>query len=124
MIGPNLIGDQIAFGGRMAKYLEFDFDPQGRLAPQPARQRTPEGVFSALDGSEINASGHRWAVEVYSVTDQPSGRWLQLGLKDDEHQDHLLTLRLPSGSGTETASRALSSWLTDPSQVAEIVHVA
>ena len=109
----------------MAKYLEFDFDPHGRLAPQPARKKSIDGVFTGLDGRDISISGHHWAVEVYSVTDQPGGRWLQLGLKgDDEEQDHLLTLRLPSGSGVDVAARALSSWLADPTQMAEIVHVA
>ena len=109
----------------MAPYLEFDFDPTVQLAPQPARPKTTDGVFIALDGRDIDISGHHWAVEVYSVTDQPGGRWLQLGLKGDDHsQEHLLTLRLPAGSSVEVAARALSSWLIDPTHVTEIVHVA
>ena len=109
----------------MANYLEFDFDPSGRLAPQPARQKSADGVFSALDGREVSVSGQHWALAVYSVTDQPGGRWLQLGLKGDElEQDHLLTLRLPAGSGVDEAAEALSSWLVDPTHVADIVHVA
>ena len=109
----------------MTNYLEFDFDPNSRLAPQPARQKSADGVFSALDGRRISASGLHWAVEVYSVTDQPGGRWLQLGLRSEDHdQDHLLTLRLPAGSGVDVAASALSSWLVDPTHATRIVHVA
>jgi hypothetical protein len=84
--------------------------------------RTADRLFAALDGSEVRTLGHRFDLEVYSVTDQSSGRWLQMGLRG--HHDHLVTLCLPPRSGIAEATQALSQWLANPSHLVEMLDVA
>jgi len=84
--------------------------------------RTADRLFAALDGSEVRTLGHRFDLEVYSVTDQSSGRWLQMGLRG--LHDHLLTLCLPPKSGIAEATQALSQWLANPAHVEELFDVA
>ena len=43
--------------------------------------RAADRLFAALDGCEIRTFGLRFDLEVFSVTDQSTGRWLQIGLK-------------------------------------------
>ena len=74
-------------------------------------------LFAALDGSEVNSFGCRFDLEVYSVTDQSTGRWVQLGLRGTH--EHLVTLRLPIESGILEATNALSEWLSDPIHVVD-----
>jgi hypothetical protein len=102
--------------------LRVDVSQSPLLSYRTGAQRKTERLFAALDGSEVLASGRRFDLEVYSVTDQPTGRWVQLGLKG--LHDHLVTLRLPRQSGLREATTALSEWLADPSHVAEILEVA
>ena len=101
--------------------LPMGVEPSERLERRPA-EHTADALFWELDGSELDASGRQWTVEVYSVTDQPSGRWLQLGLKGA--QDHLLTLRLPNDGGTDEAARALAAWLADPDHTPDVPDAA
>lgn len=92
---------------------------------QTSRRRPSQNadrLFAALDGSEVQTSGCRYDLEVYSVTDQATGRWVQLGLRGT--QEHLVTLRLPIESGLSEATTALSRWLSDPAHAAESLHVA
>src|SRR6266542_5192248 len=46
-------------------------------APQPP---SPEQLYSALDGREVEVLGKRHRVEVYSVRDEIGRRWVQLAL--------------------------------------------
>jgi hypothetical protein len=85
------------------------------------RSRDADKLFAALDGSEIRSFGCRFDLEVYSVTDQSSGRWVQLGLRGTH--EHLVTLRLPCESGILEATNALSEWLSDPVHVVDSAHV-
>ena len=84
--------------------------------------RTADRLFAALDGSEVRTLGHRFDLEVYSVTDQSTGRWMQMGLRG--LHDHLVTLCLPKESGISEATRALSLWLANPTHVEELLDVA
>jgi hypothetical protein len=102
--------------------LRVDLAPSHLLAYRSGAERKTARLFAALDGSEVRTSGHRFYVEVYSVTDQSTGRWVQLGLRGAH--EHLITLRLPKQSGLQEATSALSEWLTDPTHVAEILEVA
>jgi hypothetical protein len=63
-------------------------------------------------------------VEVFSVSDHADYRWVQVGLDaPDDH--HMLTLRLESGAGPQSALSALSSWLHDPEKrPSEVLNVA
>jgi len=84
--------------------------------------RAADRLFAALDGSEVRTLGQCFNLEVYSVTDQSSGRWLQMGLRGPH--DYLVTLRLPKQSGIQQATRALSAWLADPARIEEWLDVA
>jgi hypothetical protein len=84
----------------------------------------PQLVFEMLDGPDLFVSGRRWRVEVFSVSDHADYRWVQVGLDaPDDH--HMLTLRLESGAGPQSALSALSSWLHDPEKrPSEVLNVA
>ena len=96
--------------------LRISIERSELLARRPRSGRNADRLFAALDGSEVRTSGCRFDLEVYSVTDQRTGRWVQLGLRGT--QEHLVTLRLPVKSGLSEATNALSEWLADPSHVA------
>ena len=83
--------------------------------------RGADRLFAALDGSEVRTIGQRFDLEVYSVTDQSTGRWLQIGLKGIH--EHLVTLCLPQQSGINEATQALSQWLRDPAHIEELLDV-
>ena len=102
--------------------LKVDVAPSQLLPYHSGTERKSARLCAALDGSEVRTSGLRFDVEVYSVTDQSTGRWVQLGLRGS--QEHLITLQLPRQSGLREATTALSEWLSDPTHVAEILEVA
>jgi hypothetical protein len=86
----------------------------------------PQGLFDALDGRELSTPGHRWHVEVFSVSDQAQHRWIQLGLNSGD-RPHMLTLRMEPGAGVQHAVMALTSWLGDPAEAqahADVLNVA
>jgi hypothetical protein len=87
------------------------------LKSRRRRPKNADKLFAALDGSEVRTFGCRFDLEVYSVTDQSSGRWVQLGLRGTH--EHLVTLRLPIESGISEATTALSEWLADPVHVVD-----
>ena len=86
--------------------------------------RAADRLFAALDGCEVRTFGQKFDLEVYSVTDQSTGRWLQIGLRGVHHDEHLVTLRLPQQSGINEATHALSAWLADPAHIEELLDVA
>ena len=94
-----------------------------RPVPVPGRRRSKNAdkLFAALDGSEVLSFGCRFDLEVYSVTDQSTGRWVQLGLRGAHA--HLVTLRLPVESGISEAASALSEWLSNPIHVAGVPEI-
>ena len=102
--------------------LRIALHPTHLLAYRSGPERKADRLFAALDGSEVLTSGHRFDLEVYSVTDQATGRWVQLGLRGSH--EHLVTLRLPKQSGLQEATTALSAWLADPAHAEEVLDVA
>jgi hypothetical protein len=102
--------------------LRIDVTPTQLLSYRSGQDRRSDRLFAALDGSEVRMPGHRFDLQVYSVTDQATGRWVQLGLHGT--QEHLVTLCLPSRSGLQEAATALSEWLRDPSHGSEVLDVA
>ena len=101
--------------------LPVDLSRLFSLGQGAGRLRSADRLFAALDGSEVRTLGHRFDLEVYSVTDQISGRWLQMGLRG--RHDHLVTLCLPRESGISEATQALSHWLADPAHVDRLVDI-
>jgi hypothetical protein len=102
--------------------LRLDVSPVAVLPYRSRGDRKTDRLFAALDGSEVRTFGLCFNLEVYSVTDQSSGRWVQLGLRGS--QEHLVTLRLPKQSGLREAAIALSEWLADPTHVVDVLEVA
>ncbi len=72
-------------------------------APQPP---SPEQLYSALDGREVEVWGKRHRVEVYSVRDEIGRRWVQLALRGEPA--YLVTLKLAKSDGVEEVLFALS----------------
>lgn len=102
--------------------LPVDLSRLFSLGQGAGRLRAADRLFAALDGSEVRALGERFDLEVYSVTDQTTGRWLQMGLRGAH--DHLITLCLPPESGIAEATQALSRWLANPTRLVEQLDVA
>lgn len=82
----------------------------------------PEQLFDALDGRQVTVSGHSWLLHVYGACEGCGRRWLQLGLTGQTK--HMLTLRLAPEDDVMRAVQALSSWLANPSNKAQILSVA
>ena len=74
----------------------------------------PDGLFAALDGRDLSASGGQWRIEVLGIADEDHGRWVQLALNG--RQRYLVTLRLHAGDGTQRAVAALAGWLANPDE--------
>jgi hypothetical protein len=85
-------------------------------------QVDPEQLFDALDGRQVTVSGHSWLLHVYGACEGCGLRWLQLGLTGQTK--HMLTLRLAPEDDVMRAVQALSSWLANPSNKAQILSVA
>jgi hypothetical protein len=102
--------------------IKLDVSPVAVLPYRSRVDRKTDRLFAALDGSEVRTFGLCFNLEVYSVTDQSTGRWVQLGLRGAH--EHLVTLRLPRQSGLREAAIALSEWLADPTHVGEVLEVA
>jgi hypothetical protein len=67
--------------------------------------RRRDSLFAALDGSRLRLANDEFEVEVYSITDQVAGRWVQLGFRNSD--EHFITLRLPRQAGFPQARKAL-----------------
>jgi len=67
----------------------------------------PDQLFCALDGRSVGVLGRRCQIRVYSVRDEDSRRWVQLGLVG--RQSYMITLRLAAGDSVEGVMAALSS---------------
>jgi hypothetical protein len=76
----------------------------------------PDGLFAALDGRDVSASGGQWRIEVFGIADDDHDRWVQLALNG--RQRYLVTLRLHAGCGTQRAVAALAGWLAHPEEAA------
>jgi len=97
--------------------LEITIARPELLAAARKPSKNADKLFAALDGCEVRTFGCRFDLEVYSVTDQSTGRWVQLGLRGA--REHMVTLRLPIQSGLSEATTALSEWLADPFHIDE-----
>jgi hypothetical protein len=97
-----------------------------QLIPSVAQHSDPgrktDRLFAALDGSRVRRSGEEFKVEVYSITNQTAGRWIQLGLRGAETE--FVTLRLPRQAGLQQASAALLTWIADPAHLSGAVEAA
>jgi hypothetical protein len=82
----------------------------------------PDGLFSALDGRELIAMGRRWTVEIFSICDQGSERWVQLALHGVT--DYMLTFHLTPGNTARDLVPTLLSWLMHPTDTSEIISIA
>ena len=81
-------------------------------------------LFRGLDGRRLRVGGDHWRVEVYGVFEEPERRWVQVALVDGAYP-RVLTLRLAPTHGPGHAVRSLTSWLANPSAVADVrAHVA
>ncbi len=100
----------------------------GYCGPLPAMQETPtdgarpDGLFSALDGRELIAMGRRWQVEIFSICDQGSERWVQLALHGVT--DYMLTFRLAAGNTARDLVPTILSWLMHPTDTGDVISVA
>ena len=72
-----------------------------------------------LEQSDVIIRGHRTALEVYTVTDLPDGRWIQLALKGSQHP-HLITLHLPVRGDLSDVAVALEAWCGDSAHADEL----
>jgi hypothetical protein len=111
--------------------LRLRWKSRGAADDEPSiRQQTwergrfvePKRVFVALDGREVLVSGRRWRIEVFSVRDVAGRRWIQLALRGKFEQT--FTLKLPAGAGARPAVHAVTSRLTNPSPIGDVLHVA
>jgi hypothetical protein len=82
----------------------------------------PDGLFSALDGRELIAMGRRWTVEIFSICDQGSERWVQLALHGVT--DYMLTFHLTPGNTARDLVPTLLSWLMHPTDTSEVISIA
>jgi hypothetical protein len=67
-------------------------------------------LFATLDGRSITTPRGAWFVEIQSILDDASHRWIQLSLTGDP--PYALTFRLNAGDDADEAVRALSLWLS------------
>lgn len=93
-------------------------------APSPTHVQidTPEELFSSIDGRELMVHGRRWSVEVFSVCEISSRRYVQLALRGPS--DHMLTLRVGPDAETRQLLPRLLNWLQHPGKTGEIVDVS
>lgn len=67
-------------------------------------------LFATLDGRSITTPQGAWFVEIQSIFDDASYRWIQLSLTGNPQ--YALTFRVNFGDDADEAVRALSLWLS------------
>jgi len=91
----------------------------------PVRRRklasSPEHLFAALDGRDLNVKGHPWHLQVYGICEQAGRRWIQVAVDGPQH--YMLTIAIAADLGVRQAVHAVSGWLADPTDVYEILTV-
>jgi hypothetical protein len=100
-------------GALSARYRTFHDEHASAAA-------TPDDVFAALDDAEVVMERRHWHLEVFSVSDDAAGRWIQLGMSGAA--EHMITVRLEAGASADRAMAAVSSWLTDPAHESRVVN--
>ena len=67
-------------------------------------------LFATLDGRSITTPQGAWFIEIQSILDDASYRWIQLSLTGTP--PYSLTFRVNTGDDADEAVRALSVWLS------------
>ena len=67
-------------------------------------------LFETLDGRGITTPAGAWFIEIQSIYDEGTDRWIQLTLTGNP--TYTLTFRLNLGDDADEAVRALTMWLT------------
>ena len=100
--------------GRSFSHFVFPI-PRRRVTGTFARIRSvsSEELLQELRGRMIDAAGETWRLEVYSIVDDTSCRWLQLGLAGREERTVLL--KLPLLASADDALESIEQWASDSS---------
>ena len=108
--------------GRSFSHFVFPI-PRRRVTGTFARIRSvsSEELLQELRGRMIDAAGETWRLEVYSIVDDTSCRWLQLGLAGREERTVLL--KLPYLADADDAIGSIAHWVRDSSCQHAVVDV-
>lgn len=79
-------------------------------------------IFSALDGRDFIGADCRWRLNVFSVIQEATGLWLQLGLAGNSLI--LLTIRLAQNADTRQVLEALADQFGQPPLSLGVSNVA
>jgi hypothetical protein len=98
--------------------------PQGQILPyRSGPERSAERLFAALEASHALVGDRRLSLKVYSVTDDATCRWVQLGLVG-AYDQYLVTFAIRPESGVADVALALSSWFSDPAHAQDLLDMA
>jgi hypothetical protein len=78
-------------------------------------------LLEELRGRMIAAAGDSWRIEVYSIVDDSTHRWIQLGLAGREERTVLL--KLPYLADADDAIGSIAHWVRDSSCQHAVVDV-
>jgi len=80
-----------------------------------------QDLLEQLCGRMIAAAGDSWRIEVYSIVDDSTHRWIQVGLAGREERTVLL--KLPYLADADDAIGSIAHWVGDSSCQHAIVDV-
>jgi hypothetical protein len=104
--------------GSSANGIGGDHARQTPVQPESLR---PDDLFKALDGVTIEVRDNRWSVEVYSVTDRNTRRWIQIGLRGAGLR--MVTLRTGMARGVSGLLGPLSRWIASSTPSGRVLDV-
>jgi hypothetical protein len=82
-----------------------------------------EQLLQRLNGRVVEVDGQAWQIDVYSIVDSESNRWVQVGLNGEDSRTALL--KLACLADDEDAIVAIEDWIRNSSVlVSGIVSVA
>lgn len=87
----------------------------------PREYLPPDNLFSALDGRDVTVSGDRWHIEVYSVADVQSDRWVQLAVTGGSL--FMITLKLSAAVNVGQVLSAVATWVRNPSAIGALLTI-
>ena len=83
---------------------------------------TSQELLQQLRGRRIDVAGESWRIEVYSIVDDSTHRWIQLGLAGREERTVLL--KLPYLADAVDAIGSVEQWVCGSSSQHAVVTVA